>query len=114
MSTNGVPAVAGDTGDGAGAKLRQTPISVTAREAQRAPGTNRASAMNRTTARLGATSKPGRSLFSLTTLDAARAEWFTPAGPNGPCRKCRAKIVTRIEREDGAQLRVLHEKGCAR
>lgn len=41
---------------------------------------------------------------------AISTEWYDRSRP---CRHCRgAKVVARVEREDGSLLRVLHEADC--
>jgi len=105
MTSIGVPAVAGDTG-GAPRVSRARATSETAREAQRAPGTR-----TREANAIALKSKPGRSPFTFSAL-AAPPSWFAPLGPNGPCSKCRAKLVALLA--GGERIRVLHEKGCGR
>jgi len=105
MNPVGERAVARDTGGAQSHPLDRA--SVTAAEVPPAPGTNRAH---------GATSKPGRPQFAVTDLLPAKpASWYTGRGPNGPCLHCGARVMRRIEQEDGgAKLRVLHGKDCKR
>jgi hypothetical protein len=50
--------------------------------------------------------------FSMTRIPPAETEeWYHPARA---CRYCRAKVMNRVEAEDGVKLRVLHEDPCSR
>ena len=105
--------MAGDTGGAQSNPLDRA--TVTAAEAQAAPGTKRSAPSRK--AGSESSSKPGRPQFAVTDLLPAKpASWYTGRGPSGPCRfKCGARVIRRIEREDGsASIRVLHGKDCKR